>query len=63
MTPTKQDPPDEPTTPPMRLVLKTILTSLPELTEGELYYLKNAVVEQQVELESRRVLVGQGIPP
>jgi hypothetical protein len=45
----------------MRLVLKTILASLPDLTEGELFYLKNAVVDQQVELESRRVLAGQGL--
>jgi hypothetical protein len=55
------DPPDEPTTPPMRLILKSILASLPELTPAELYYLKGAVMDAQEERESRQVLAGQGI--
>jgi hypothetical protein len=52
------DPPDEPTTPPMRLVLWHILSSLAELTGPELYYLKGAVVDAQEGLESRQVLAG-----
>lgn len=57
----RQDPPDEPIEPPMRLILKTILASLAELTPAELFYLKNAVMEAQEEKESRQVLAGQGI--
>lgn len=53
-----QDPPDEPINPPRRLILRSILGSLPELSEEELCYLKSAIVEAQSDRESERVLVG-----
>ncbi|MHB8118620.1 MAG: hypothetical protein ACYDHX_07845 [Methanothrix sp.] len=45
----------------MRLILRTILCSLEELTPAELYYLKGAVVDEQEERESHVVLAGQGL--
>jgi hypothetical protein len=57
----RQDPPDEPTVPTMRLTLKSVLAGLSELTSAELYYLKGAIVDEQEERESRQVLAGQGI--
>lgn len=61
MVQSKQDPPDAPIEPPMRLILKSILASLPELTPAELYYLKGAVVDEQELRESHVVLAGQGV--
>jgi hypothetical protein len=55
------DPPDEPTQPPMRLLLKGVLACLPDLTGPELFYLKGAIVDEQEERESKQVLAGQGI--
>ena len=57
----QHDPPDEPIEPPMRLILGSILSCLPELTPRELYLLKGAVADAQEEPESRAVLEGQGI--
>jgi len=57
----KSDPPDEPTEPELSFTLKSVLSCLPELSSGELYLVKEAVVGEQMKRESALVLTGMGV--
>ncbi len=55
------DPPDEPTEQPMSVTMRSMVFGLPELTDAELYKLRQAVVTEQSARESRKVLESHGV--